>query len=427
VIRNIRQALVEYSGMLWDGGYRNGTAWSAEEQRPTMDDFYNWRDLRVMDEIHWYGWYIDYWMEGGLLRDVFSHQITAPRHWNMLMQPTKYTRAELDYSVVVGDGWDSIASFDPHCRSLAHKRGPFYSSYSTSGCEPVAVISAEKLREGPEETEAIAIALLNDKRMRQHVITQEVWDCIWREVIVNKKGGFSKAADHVTGSNKNEPNFSSEMLEEMISQLDRLIKKYRGPQWRKFSTADRIVSLLVEHRALLQVELNEVVTGVRKLTNKDYLGPKERARRREVIHQAESRGNTNHVNGELELVQRELKTKEGMTLEQEGTEDYSDYFNAIEGDVAEKNERSIRQYTHLEKDEATRLEGVEQQLSRERELASAAQKEDYSDYFNAMEGDAVEKKERRTRQYAHLEKDEATRLEGVEQQLERERELMLHR
>ncbi len=31
--------------------------------RPPLDDFFAWRDLRVMDEVRWYGWFIDYWME----------------------------------------------------------------------------------------------------------------------------------------------------------------------------------------------------------------------------------------------------------------------------------------------------------------------------------------------------------------------------
>ena len=61
-------------------------------ERPPMEDFLAWRDLRVLDEVHWYGWFIDYWMEGGLLRDIFSHKITTPEHWNMLMMPTVYPK-----------------------------------------------------------------------------------------------------------------------------------------------------------------------------------------------------------------------------------------------------------------------------------------------------------------------------------------------
>ena len=32
-------------------------------ERPPIEDFWEWRDLRVIDEIDWYGWFIDYWME----------------------------------------------------------------------------------------------------------------------------------------------------------------------------------------------------------------------------------------------------------------------------------------------------------------------------------------------------------------------------
>ena len=33
------------------------------QERPPLEDFRIWRDERVMDEVHWYGWFIDYWME----------------------------------------------------------------------------------------------------------------------------------------------------------------------------------------------------------------------------------------------------------------------------------------------------------------------------------------------------------------------------
>ena len=33
------------------------------QQRPPLEDFRIWRDERVMDEVQWYGWFIDYWME----------------------------------------------------------------------------------------------------------------------------------------------------------------------------------------------------------------------------------------------------------------------------------------------------------------------------------------------------------------------------
>ena len=36
------------------------------------------------------------------MRDIFSNKITTKHHWEMLMVPTAYTKAELDFDVVVG-------------------------------------------------------------------------------------------------------------------------------------------------------------------------------------------------------------------------------------------------------------------------------------------------------------------------------------
>ena len=136
-----------------------------------------------MDEVHWYGvsfaheyyiflsrfsnafhprkltglflslkWFIDYYMEGGLLRDIFTHKTTTKEHWDMLMMPTVYTRAELDYDLVVGADTVVTDAYDPNCATV------------TEGCEPVAVISAENLRDytrGPAETTLIANVFLD--------------------------------------------------------------------------------------------------------------------------------------------------------------------------------------------------------------------------------------------------------------------------
>lgn len=82
------------------------------------------------------------------------------------MEPTGYSRAELDYDLVVGNDVVVTPAYDPHCES----------GEVTDGCQPVAVISAEKLRdytEGPAETAAIANALMKDDRMGQFVIAEE--------------------------------------------------------------------------------------------------------------------------------------------------------------------------------------------------------------------------------------------------------------
>ena len=52
-----------------------------------------------MDEIGWYGWLIDYWMEGGILRDYFDHKLTTKEHWALLRKPETYTYGELQWDV----------------------------------------------------------------------------------------------------------------------------------------------------------------------------------------------------------------------------------------------------------------------------------------------------------------------------------------
>ena len=89
-------------------------------------------------------------------------------------------------------------------------------------------------------------------------------------------------------------NFSADMLSKMISELDRLIDKYEngqdlnGQNWSTKPTANRVVELLVEHRGLIQVELNQVNSGVRQLKERDFLGSKEREQRRRMKVQKNS-------------------------------------------------------------------------------------------------------------------------------------------
>jgi len=275
-------------------------------ERPPIEDFYAWRDLRVMSEIHWYGWFIDYWMEAGLFRDIFTHKITTPEHWYMLRKPTIYTKEELDYDRVVGIDTVVTPSYDPHCTNNGDV---------TDGCKPVAIISAEKLidrTEGPVETAIIANVLHNDDRTGQYVIAPEAWQCIWEELIQNGKG-LKTVVDRPDSSET--ANFSAEMLEEMLLELDRVITKYSGPTWNVKSTANRLVELLTEHRALLQIELDDVNSGVRKLTDKDFLGPKERERRRRLKLQGDNENEYTTVHKQ---------------------EDHSEYFNNLERKLLEQ-------------------------------------------------------------------------------------------
>jgi len=283
MIRNIRKSMVEYHDILYDIGYAK--TWDVanlylEElysSRAPIGDFFIWRDDRVMDEVHWYGWEIDYWMEGGLLRDMFSHGITTEEHFKMIMDPVNNHRHDLEehYATHVAPGVADGSIGPVYDRNCAN-------GFITDGCAPKAVISAERLRDhtlGPIETAKIANVLLEDDRTGDYVIAPEAWDCIWDELIVKKKG--LKIIDD-RPEPEEEYNFSEEMLDLMVHELERLITKYSGPDWNTKATANRVVELLSEHLILVQIELDELNSGRRKLLEKDILGPKERQRRRQL-------------------------------------------------------------------------------------------------------------------------------------------------
>jgi len=275
VVRNIRRAMVEYHDILWDIGYAKTfeEAYARLEnlyaERPPTNDFAAWRDLRVLDEIHWYGWVIDYYMEGGLMRDMFNHKITTPEHWYMLMQPTRYTKEEMAYDLIVGNNTFVSPSYDPHCLNDV-----------TSGCEPIEIISAERLADlvkGPIEGRKIANILNKQLGVKDFLIEEDAWECIWDELILNKKGLKVFADRDGSDMRESDYNFSEEMLNEMINELNRLIIKYSGSSWNFKATANYLVELLSEHLALIEAELAEVQAGQRRLTEEDFLGPNTRA------------------------------------------------------------------------------------------------------------------------------------------------------
>lgn len=211
-------------------------------------------------------------MEGGLKRDVFTHKITTSEHWDMLMMPKIYTKAEVDYNAVVGSK-KVVPTTDSHCDSN--------NGQISAGCEPIAVISLEKLQneiEGPDETHKFAHALFKNKKMTKWLRKKETWTCIWEEVVLNRRHpkAHQKESDHI----ESDYHFSVDVLQEMIEELNRLISKYSADEWKQKASANRIVDLLIEHRSELEFEIDEVRSGERILTVNDFLGPKERQRRR---------------------------------------------------------------------------------------------------------------------------------------------------
>ena len=205
------------------------------------------------------------------MRDVFSHQLTTKEHWDDIMTKPFYTRAELAITNYVPEGTDVTPTYDAHCVNMD----------ISGGCEPVSVVSVDKLRgaAGKAETTTIATALMNDERTGSHVIAPEAWDCIWRE-LVQKKKGPKTMADRPGYGMIDGYNYSAFMLGEMLSELNRLINKYGGAQWNTKPTAIRLVEILEDHRTLIEFELHQVNTGQRKLRQKDFLGEDRKTARR---------------------------------------------------------------------------------------------------------------------------------------------------
>lgn len=416
--------MVEYHDILWDiATAKNSDVSDVEvlyKYAPPMSSFYQWRDARVMDEISWYGWFIgaftctinlfpslypqthhltshliimssfaplilDYWMEGGLQRDIYNHQLTTPEAWPLApggrarddptpppapvtTEPERDTSCQDDSvwhpSLVQNNTCDNTLEYPPEwntptgnetylfasaidccqytfpngtcltvdiCPTLSPTLRPTppptppptpaptepAASYDpqctsgriTNGCTPVAVVSAEKLRDftdGPAETTRIANVLTTDRRISQYMISQEAWGCIWTELIQNGKG--IRTVTSREGWVESDYNFSAPMLQKMIDELDRLIDKYSSSGWNTEANANRLVELLVEHRGLLQIEYNGLSVGLRKLEERDFLGPDLRSR---------------------------LNTLEGRELNKENEAKDIEYFMALEQRMAD--------------------------------------------------------------------------------------------
>ncbi|KAL3776469.1 hypothetical protein ACHAWO_000048 [Cyclotella atomus] len=315
VVQYIRRSMVEYADIMWYLSYENTynkDRVKLEElygQRDDTDKFYIWRDAHVMQEIFRYGWYIDYWMENGLLRDPFTHNIIDQDNWNLWNEPeaiknerekviichrtnskknpmvvievsVNALQAHLDHGDFYGtcEGAANDPTFMNQNISLIHDghgiQDPKCNNI-TNSCRPVNIISADKLRDytdGPAETEIIGNILMTNEKMSKWVINQEAWDCIWDKVIDKNEGPMTFDDRDISL----DPSFSQAMIEAMIEEVTRLLTKYSADPWTDDANANRLVFLLSEHLPLLQTELDELVSGRRTLSQKDIFMPGER-------------------------------------------------------------------------------------------------------------------------------------------------------
>lgn len=276
-------------------------------------------------------------MEAGLLRDVYTHKITTPEHWDMVQHTHSFKPHLVAYDIIVGDQ-EVTPAYDPHCTN----------GDVTDGCFPAVVVSAERLLElnrGPAENRKIAEAL-NHTGMAEYLIEEEVWECIWRELIINKKGARTYLDRE--GFGEREYNFSSQMLSIMLTELDRLITKYSSDEWYSKQQAKDLVSLLIEHRSVIADEYDDVSSGRRKLMDDDFLGREERDKRKlesivkELTEELERTG----MQKDDESISREARAT--WLKQEKEKQDYGEFFDKVEKKLFDNRKIKVKSEAYVE-------------------------------------------------------------------------------
>jgi len=241
VLRNPRYAIKEYHAIRWDIKFADKYEDALDNidslyvSRSSVEEYEAWREERTLREITWYGWLIDYWMEGGLMRDHMSHKFTTAEHFSYMLNPATYGDDGSLFIQFVGDA-EVSPTYDDHCTFDMNEL-----------CQPVQIISVERLLDpytGPNETAKIAGAIQGKEGI--NVIGEEAWPCIWEELIVNGKGP-KIMTDRVGPHPEEAYNFTDEQLVHMLTELRRLKDKYDAPEWSFKKVARDLVEILGEY------------------------------------------------------------------------------------------------------------------------------------------------------------------------------------
>lgn len=243
VVRNPRWTLVGYHELLheiqyahtWTEAYMNEDhVWSL---RPTVAEWVEWRDQRFDDEIERWGWFIDFWMENGVLRDVHTHLPANTTWWEIVANPHR------PYPSLEGYTPPAEPERNYHCTyDMVDSDG------LAQGCQPRKVISFERLLDhttGPAEGAKLAAALENN--LNVDLIAEEARECIWRELIVrdvadvrhNRRDQAAPIEDFM---------FTLPQMNAIVAQLDRMLAKYTQGAWLTTPTAQDLVSNLQEYK-----------------------------------------------------------------------------------------------------------------------------------------------------------------------------------
>jgi len=243
VLQNPRMALQTYMFLLHEINYADGWVESRLHRndtfkvRPSVNEWVDFKRDRFTREVNSWSWHLEYWMENGLLRDVFTHNLTNPAVMDGIMNPSIYTEAEL---ATFQDALSDVnATFDRHC---VEGDMPY--------CLPVAIISYENLMQqstGPAEIGKLAKVIENQPSM--NVADESVWKCVWNKVVLEKDTGVRIDSDR-EGPDIETYRFTVGEVETIIEELERLKEKYsHSPLSMTAPLYQELVSYLTEYIA----------------------------------------------------------------------------------------------------------------------------------------------------------------------------------
>ncbi|KAL3780037.1 hypothetical protein ACHAWO_007450 [Cyclotella atomus] len=95
VVQNIRRAMAEYSEVMAKINF--------SRFNDNKEEFFAWRDHNLLIELYKYGWQIDFWMEGGLYRDPYTHSAldqAAFEHYHQPEAPPLHDTGYITFAAV---------------------------------------------------------------------------------------------------------------------------------------------------------------------------------------------------------------------------------------------------------------------------------------------------------------------------------------
>jgi len=241
VLQNPRTALQDYMFLVSEIHYSDGWLTSFANLyrtftlRPINKEWEIWREARFNTEIHYWRWHIDYWMEGGLLRDVYTHELTTLENFDRLLHPSFFEEAEL--SSFQNGLVDVQPEYDGHCGNGG----------DMEDCTPVTIVSYEHIitrDTGLQEVAKLAAVIQNKAGI--NVIPEETRECVW-EKIVNEGAPVTGVRDFRdrNGPSLEEFGYTYNQILLILEQLRIMYAKYNSGVWIN----NRVAQLLVEYLA----------------------------------------------------------------------------------------------------------------------------------------------------------------------------------